>query len=206
MHSAAAPEPQAFGRAAGQKHALPEHCCPRGQTVPHPPQLFASRVVSAQYDGLAVGQAVWAAEQVCTQLPAEQSWPSPQAVPFVAEEQVPEAPQCARSVNESMQWPPQFTRPAAQVTAHAPFEQTLPASQTVPHVPQFWLSLFNSTHEPLQLWAVPRQSGFVFEHPEANSAAVSSVIEKRLIVTPTQSSSGRQRTTRTDNGSYLVQR
>jgi hypothetical protein len=46
----AAPPPvvQASGVVAGQEQVLPEHSWPSGQTVPQLPQLFASRLRSAQ--------------------------------------------------------------------------------------------------------------------------------------------------------------
>ncbi len=48
VQNAAAPLPQAFGVAAGQLHAPPEHCWPAGHFTPQPPQLFASVATSAQ--------------------------------------------------------------------------------------------------------------------------------------------------------------
>jgi hypothetical protein len=46
------------------------------------------------------------------------------------------APQFWRLVLGSMQMPPHSTSPAWHESWHTPFEQTLPAVQTVPHVPQ----------------------------------------------------------------------
>jgi hypothetical protein len=48
VQNAAAPEPQCVGVADGQAQAPPEQVCPAGQTMPQPPQLFASAVVVAQ--------------------------------------------------------------------------------------------------------------------------------------------------------------
>jgi hypothetical protein len=82
-----------------------------------------------------------------------------------------------------MQFPPQFTRPAAQVTVQAPCEQTFPGSHATPQAPQFWLSDASSAHDSPQTVAEPLQSVAAFEHPVATSAATSSAIEMRLIVT-----------------------
>ncbi len=67
-----------------------------------------------------------------------------------------------------MQLPPQLTCPAAQVIAHPPLEQTLPAAQTVPQAPQLRLSDLSSAQEPPQTTAAPRQSGLDSEQPDAS--------------------------------------
>jgi len=48
VQKALAPDPQAFGSAAGQPQVPLVQAWPAGQTVPHPPQLFGSFVVVAQ--------------------------------------------------------------------------------------------------------------------------------------------------------------
>jgi hypothetical protein len=48
VQNADAPEPHAFGRAAGQEHFEPEHCWPSGHALPHLPQLFTSLLTVAQ--------------------------------------------------------------------------------------------------------------------------------------------------------------
>jgi hypothetical protein len=52
--------------------------------------------------------------------------------------------------------------PPPQLVAQAPCEQTLPLAQTVPHVPQFALSVWVVVHEPPQ---------FVLPTPHAEAQA-----------------------------------
>jgi hypothetical protein len=53
----------------------------------------------------------------------------------------PQPPQFDGSVVASTHVPPQGTRPAGQVSTHAPALQILPAPQTIPQPPQFVGSL-----------------------------------------------------------------
>jgi hypothetical protein len=94
-------------------------------------------------------------------VPAEQTWPAPQAVPALAPVHVPEAPQKSRSVCGLTQAPAQAIWPAGQLVAQAPAEQTWPDAQTVPAVgpvqapeaPQKERSVCGLTQVPLQtIW------------------------------------------------------
>jgi len=83
-----------------------------------------------------VGQAVWPAEQLCVQTPAEQTFPAAQIVV--------QLPQCCGSV-----W--KLVQKAAVPVPHAlgvavgqpqtPAVQVCPAGQTVPQAPQFVASV-----------------------------------------------------------------
>ena len=76
---------------------------PAEQTWPAPQTLPAFGAVqlpeAPQKDRSVCGlmqeppQVIWPAGQLVAQLPAEQTWPEPQAVPAAAPPQVPEAPQ-----------------------------------------------------------------------------------------------------------------
>jgi hypothetical protein len=158
---------QAWGVVGGHSQLSPTHCCPAGQTKPQLPQLFASRVRSAQYVGAEVGQAACASEQVWTQLPAEQSWPAAQAWPAVEPVALhaPDAPQWFLSVCGSMHVPPQFTSPAWHVSPHVPPEQTFPAGQALPQAPQLALSVWTLVQAPPQTREAPLQSGVSFAQP-----------------------------------------
>jgi hypothetical protein len=50
-----------------------------------------------------------------------------------------------------VQVPAHAVSPAWQETAHAPPEQTFPAGQAVPHLPQLALSVWMLVHVPPQL-------------------------------------------------------
>jgi len=69
---------------------------------------------------------------VSAQVPALQTWPAAQTFPPEVPLQSPEAPQKARSVVGSTQWPVQLTSPAWQLTAQAAALQTSPEGQAVP--------------------------------------------------------------------------
>ena len=164
--------PQKVRSAAGSMHLPPQSTSPvwhdrthwpTSQAKPAPQVWPPPQVASApQARGSFCGsrqvppQSTSPGWQDKAQAPAEQTWPESQAAPALPPVQAPEAPQNARSVIGSTHLPPQSTRPAAQVTAQAPAEQTLPATQALPHAPQFRLSDVNSTQVPLQLVEAPR--------------------------------------------------
>jgi len=86
--------------------------------------------------GLAVGQAVWPAEQLCVQTPAEQTLPAPQTVV--------QLPQCCGSVWKLVQSalapdPQAFGVEVGQ--PQTPAVHVCPAGQTLPHVPQLLASV-----------------------------------------------------------------
>jgi len=83
-----------------------------------------------------------------------------------------------------MQFPPQFTKPAAHDSEQTPDEQTFPASHAFPHAPQLRLSELSSTQEAPQTVAVPLQSEVVLAHPVAPIAARSTVMVKRRMSPP----------------------
>jgi len=66
-------------------------------------------------------------------------------------QRIPQAPQCSASLVRSTQADEQFDSPAAQLSAHLPFEQTSPAAQVVSQSPQWVGSVPGSTHPPSQL-------------------------------------------------------
>lgn len=71
VQNALDPDPHTFGFSAGHWQ-LPLHTCPGPHFVPHPPQLFTSFVVFAQYVGLAVGQAVGCDDEHVSTHPVEE--------------------------------------------------------------------------------------------------------------------------------------
>jgi hypothetical protein len=89
-------------------HALLWHDEPIGQTVPQPPQLVESTVVSTQP---ASPHTVWFIVQPPVHLPPLQLAPVPQVAPH--------RPQFAGSVITSTQVSKQFTCGAVQVASHA---------------------------------------------------------------------------------------
>ncbi len=111
-------------------------------TVPQLPQLALSLLRFAQYGVPASApHVVWFTSQTPWQMPLTQSWPLEQALPQV--------PQLLRSVLRFAQYgapasPPQSVCPlllSPHVPLHAPPKQTCPAAQTLPHAPQFSLSV-----------------------------------------------------------------
>ncbi len=61
---------------------------------------------------------------------------------------VPHAPQWLGSLLRSTHAPPQSVRPAEQLVAHAPVEQTEPPEHAAPHAPQFAGSFARATQAP----------------------------------------------------------
>jgi len=68
---------------------------------------------------------------------------------------VPHVPQLAGSLEVSTQELPHFVVPPAQLSAHAPAEQTCPGVHAVPQTPQLSGSLVTSTQPPLHDVCVP---------------------------------------------------
>jgi hypothetical protein len=122
---------------------------------PEAPQKSRSAIGSTHFPP----QNTCPARQLGTQAPAAQTSPDAQATPPSAPPQVPEAPQCARSVSGSVHWPLQSTSPAWQLSPHCPPEQSCPSAQAVPadapvqvaEAPQWFRSVPGSMQLPPQL-------------------------------------------------------
>lgn len=96
------------------------------QLVPQAPQFAGSVLVSVHVPP----QEVWPPVQV--QTPALHELPGAHGML--------QPPQLTTSVSVSTQLFSHWVSPAAQLSVQVPWEQTSPAPQTVPHVPQFWPS------------------------------------------------------------------
>jgi hypothetical protein len=131
-------------------HAPLEHTWPEGHAPPGEPASPAPQApVAPQYWLLLRGsmqlppQLTSPGWQLTSQVPPLQRLPAPHAVPGVPLSpvpQVPDAPQCTRSVAGLMHKPPQFTRFARHEMEQTPFEQACPGRHVWPHAPQFALS------------------------------------------------------------------
>ena len=121
---------------AGHRHAPAPHDLPPVQTLPHPPQLMGSVLVSTH----AVPHRVSVPQ---LHAPAVQLSPAGQTLP--------QLPQFFASVPTSTQAPEQFVVPVGHVAAQAPAAQTgeVPL-HTLPHSPQFWGSSRVSTQDEPQ--------------------------------------------------------
>ena len=118
-------------------HAPAEQTWPAGQTMPQPPQLVGSLLVSVQTPR----QRVPLSKQ--PQLPLWQLVPPPQRTPH--------APQSRLLVCRSTHALPHVVSPVAQAPVHSPDEQSWLPVQALPHVPQSSGLVERLTHTPLQL-------------------------------------------------------
>jgi hypothetical protein len=117
-----------------------------GHARPHAPQLvtLVARFTSQPLAGLR-SQSAKPEAQTKAQAPAAQT-----AVAFApAEQETAHEPQCVGSLPVFTQAPPQRESGAAQVVAQAPAEHTWPAGHARPHAPQWALSLWPRTSQPL---------------------------------------------------------
>ena len=121
----------------------PLHRCPTGQEEPTLPEPASPQApVAPQKRRLVSGsmqvppQLTRPDWQVSVQLPPEQIWPAAQVAPSLLPPptlvQSPVAPQKVRLTVASTQVPPQFRRPAWQLSPQAPALHTWPAGQLVP--------------------------------------------------------------------------
>ena len=96
----------------------------------------------------------------------DRHWPLSQTPPVGHTVQL--APQW--SVFDETHEPPHWTRPAAH--PHSPPWQVVPLSQTIPHMPQFWLSPWMSVQAPLHTsWPVGQVALMVPGPPFAQAMA-----------------------------------
>jgi hypothetical protein len=152
------------------------HTWPVAQAVPalEPEQapLAPQWVASVRGSTHALPQTSRPDWQVSAHAPFVHTWPTVHAVPALAPEQSPLAPQWVASVRGFTHVPPHTRRPAWQGRAHAPFVHTWPTVHAVPALapvqsplaPQ-WVGLVRgSTQAPLQArrpdWQVEMHAPF----------------------------------------------
>jgi hypothetical protein len=132
----------------------PEQTWPEAQAVPQVPQLALSEAASTHFPPQSM-RPDW---QERAQVPPLQTSPEAQTDPDVGPEQLPEAPQKARSESGSTHLPPQSTSPAWQDNWQAPPEQVSPSVQAwpasapahEPEAPQWVREVKGSVQTPLQ--------------------------------------------------------
>jgi len=120
----------------GQVQTPPLQARPPLQTMPQPPQLFASASVTTH----AAAHSVSPLAQSAPHAPCEQTWVLPHAVVHF--------PQWVGSVSRSTQTPLQSAVPAGQ--PHTPCAHVSPPVQALPQAPQFLGSVFTLMQAPPQ--------------------------------------------------------
>ena len=167
VQRAEAPEPQAFGTAAGQVQLLPEQLWPPGQAVPQPPQFCGSLVTSVHL----LEQSFSPATQTTAQLLDTQLSPAGHALA--------QPPQLRASLVVSVHFAPpsgpQRLSPARHWVEQWPVpSQTWPVGQAFPQPPQLVGSLVVSVHLPPQAVSLAGQlmAHFASEHVSPGGQAV----------------------------------
>src|SRR5581483_6662288 len=122
-----------------QPHVPPTQKVPPRHTMPQPPQLSPSLLVSTHE----LPHTVWLLAHCDVHAELEHTWPGPHTVA--------QSPQCCGSDVSSTHAPLQFeSEPGHVLEPHMPNAQVLPMPQRLRHWPQLRGSLSVSTHAPLQ--------------------------------------------------------